>query len=177
MKVLVEELGHDVKAAGGGVAVKEHGQPHAHQENIAHHIQEGIPHQGDKAREQLLQHPQEHRQQQGGIHRLGPKLPADKQKAQQQQRHVQDHGDGGNGQGDHRPQHHGQAGHAAYRHLTGDQEKVYRRCHDGRGHCNGQPFHGCCPRLFHLHDSSSLCLRPGGHPFLIVVLIPDTAGA
>ena len=182
VEILIQKFGHNIQAAGRGVAVEEHGQSHAHQEDIADHIQKRISHQGGKVREQPLQHSQQGRQQKRRIHRLSAELPANEQESQQQQRHVQNHGYGRDGQRNHCSQHHGQTGHTAHRHLAGDHEKIHRRRHDSGSYRDKQEFPHHISQLFCIHfvilpTFSTITRRIWSLFCPICPRTPETAGA
>ena len=152
---LVEQLGHHVQAAGGGVFHEQHGLADADHKEEADHVQKGIAHDGLVVGEDPLQNPQHRRHQYGGVHGLGAELPADEQEAQQQQSHVEDEGDDGDGQRDEVAEDNGQAGDAAHGEAAGDEEKEHRRRADDGAHRNHQKickllsrFHGKYPSHF-----------------------------
>ena len=66
-QVLVQNLRHDVQAAGGGVPVEQNAQADADHQNVAEHVQLLTAGHGFKVRKQELKQPQKQRQQDAGI--------------------------------------------------------------------------------------------------------------
>ena len=92
VQVLVEHLTQDVQAAGRGVGIKHHRLADTDNQNAAERVQRHISCERGVVREQHLKDVQKDRHQNGGIDRLGAKLPADKNKPNHQADHVEDEG-------------------------------------------------------------------------------------
>ena len=83
MQVLVHNLGNDIQPSGRSIAVKQDAQPYADHQNVTQHIQLLAVGQRTDVWENALQHTDEKRQQNAGVHGFGAKLAPAGQKADQ----------------------------------------------------------------------------------------------
>ena len=131
-QVFVQDFGHDVQPARGRVAVEEDAQADAHRQHIAQHVQLLTVRHGGEIRKQRLEKPEEQGQHDAGVHGLDPEFPAAGEKADDQQRDVQDHRDRRQRKRHKIGQHDSKAGDAAHGRVAGRQKKEHRRrddCH------------------------------------------------
>ena len=135
LQILVHDFCHNIQATGGGILGEQNGKTHAHQQNIADHIQQRILGNGLKIRKQQFKYTQNQRHQHGAIYRFDAKFRPHQQKADDQQTDIHDHGNGGNRQRNKVAQHHSQRSAAAHGNMAGQHKKVHRRRHDHRADC------------------------------------------
>ena len=121
---LVHQLRHDVQTAGGGIGGEQLAQTHADHQDVADDVDQRIPGQGLKIREQPLKDADGSRQQHGTVDGFHTKLRTDQKKADGQKAHVHDHGDQRCRQGDKLTDDQRQTGGTAHRHMAGVHKEV-----------------------------------------------------
>ena len=145
--ILVDDLGQDVEPARRGVDAEQYRLRHAQHQHKAQQVE---PRVGDHlpralyrdSKERLLdgahcpQKVDHGAQNEGRVHRLGPKLVADEHKCKQQQDGVDDKYHGAHRQEGHKlGNHERQAGDRAHDEVTGNEKEIYRA--RGNKHARG----------------------------------------
>ena len=132
MEIPVHDLRDDVQAAGGCIPVEQDGEADADGKNVADHVQPVAAGHGFIPGKQLLKDREIQGQKDARDNGLDTEIIAAGQEADDQQHHVQDHGDGRYRQGNEVGQDDRQTGDAAHGGPARDQEKEHCGGNDQR---------------------------------------------